>query len=132
MSIINCPECSHEISDTATNCPNCGKPLRTPNYVIETSATLSNAGNGKHIALIVSGLVLEIFALIIFCSFSTEYIDSKVLFGSDYNSYTYQTLAYIAIALRYGLTGILTGLGTIMQFMGGINLEGKATSRINK
>ena len=29
MALISCPECSHEVSDQATACPNCGFPLRT-------------------------------------------------------------------------------------------------------
>ena len=29
MALIPCPECSHEVSDQAVACPNCGYPLRT-------------------------------------------------------------------------------------------------------
>lgn len=29
MSLINCPECQKEVSDEATTCPHCGKPLPT-------------------------------------------------------------------------------------------------------
>lgn len=28
MPLIICPDCSKEISDTAYNCPNCGRPMR--------------------------------------------------------------------------------------------------------
>lgn len=28
MSLINCPECSHEVSDSAMSCPNCGFELK--------------------------------------------------------------------------------------------------------
>lgn len=27
MALINCPECSKRISDSASNCPNCGFPI---------------------------------------------------------------------------------------------------------
>lgn len=27
MALIKCPECNHEVSDTAKNCPNCGYKL---------------------------------------------------------------------------------------------------------
>lgn len=27
MALINCPECSKDISDQATACPNCGHPM---------------------------------------------------------------------------------------------------------
>ncbi len=30
MPIVNCPECGHDVSDSAVACPNCGKPLGTP------------------------------------------------------------------------------------------------------
>jgi uncharacterized OB-fold protein len=29
MSLINCPECGHEISTAAMECPNCGRPLHS-------------------------------------------------------------------------------------------------------
>lgn len=30
MSLITCPECAHEVSSTATACPNCGHPFAVP------------------------------------------------------------------------------------------------------
>ncbi len=30
MALINCPECSTEVSDTAMKCPKCGVQLRKP------------------------------------------------------------------------------------------------------
>lgn len=30
MSLINCPECGHEISTAAKECPNCGRPVHPP------------------------------------------------------------------------------------------------------
>ena len=30
MALIKCPECTTEVSDTALNCPKCGKQLRKP------------------------------------------------------------------------------------------------------
>jgi hypothetical protein len=30
MAMINCPECSSEVSDSAMKCPNCGVQLRKP------------------------------------------------------------------------------------------------------
>ena len=59
---------------------------------------------------------MEICGLIVFWSFDGEYIDLDVHFGSDYNTYTYQTFVYIAIALRWGISGILWGLGAHLQF----------------
>jgi hypothetical protein len=33
MALIYCPECGHEISDSAVACPNCGRPINTPHIV---------------------------------------------------------------------------------------------------
>lgn len=33
MALIKCPECNHEISDTATTCPNCGYPIKRKQHV---------------------------------------------------------------------------------------------------
>lgn len=29
MSLINCPECNHQVSDKAISCPNCGYPINS-------------------------------------------------------------------------------------------------------
>lgn len=41
MALINCPECSKEVSDKAPSCPNCGNPISTANdtQAIGTSLT---------------------------------------------------------------------------------------------
>lgn len=35
MALVNCPECSKEISDKATACPNCGTPLKEAQQPIQ-------------------------------------------------------------------------------------------------
>ncbi len=32
MALINCPECSKQISDKAVSCPNCGYPLNATSF----------------------------------------------------------------------------------------------------
>lgn len=29
MPLITCPDCHHQISDSAESCPHCGKPMQT-------------------------------------------------------------------------------------------------------
>ena len=36
MSMLLCPECSHEVSNTAVACPNCGHPMSPPAVQTET------------------------------------------------------------------------------------------------
>lgn len=35
MSLMNCPECGHEVSNEAVACPSCGRPLSAPTPVIQ-------------------------------------------------------------------------------------------------
>jgi hypothetical protein len=39
MSLINCPECGHEVSTSAIECPNCGRPLHRPAAAPDTVIT---------------------------------------------------------------------------------------------
>lgn len=33
MSLIQCPECNHDVSDKAVSCPNCGYPMNSPTSI---------------------------------------------------------------------------------------------------
>ncbi len=56
MSLINCPECNHQVSTLATSCPNCGAPVakaddhqdvvKKNENILETN--LSSSVNGTH------------------------------------------------------------------------------------
>ena len=35
MAIINCPECTHKISDQSVSCTNCGFPTSKMNFLIK-------------------------------------------------------------------------------------------------
>jgi hypothetical protein len=41
MSLIYCPECGHEVSNSAVACPNCGRPLATPPPVVEKKVVVA-------------------------------------------------------------------------------------------
>jgi len=41
MSLINCPECGHEISNEAVACPSCGRPMAAPTPVIRRKVVVA-------------------------------------------------------------------------------------------
>ena len=64
MALTKCPDCEKEISDQATSCVHCGRPMRRPG----TSTTLSHdvhkaavsAGNHAGIVGFIAGGILGI------------------------------------------------------------------------
>lgn len=69
MALINCPECGHDVSDTAESCPNCGysishylpRPRRTTLHTVKRYSY-----NFFLIILGVLFLLPSMFALIVF------------------------------------------------------------------
>lgn len=71
MSLINCPECGHEVSTSALECPNCGRPLHRPAAVpdsVVTAVPVERSGfpNWAFIPLGILGalLLLVVFLMI--------------------------------------------------------------------
>ena len=61
MALITCPECGHEVSDTAETCPNCGYKLKNStdlNFDLATQVRLDkNIKEGYYSRLIGLGIV---------------------------------------------------------------------------
>ncbi len=56
MSLINCPECGHEISDLAAACPQCGMPITLARTV---------SSNKINVPLIISVIAAALVGIII-------------------------------------------------------------------
>lgn len=68
MSLINCPECGHEVSTGATACPNCGhpfavhtNPIRSKQYVV-SEAEQSDFPKWVIIPVVIVGALILFFA----------------------------------------------------------------------
>lgn len=61
MALINCPECGHQMSDTAKKCPNCGAPLKKSTFKVEKDIAIS-------VSLLVVALGLLIGSIWIMCN----------------------------------------------------------------
>jgi predicted amidophosphoribosyltransferase len=74
MSLITCPDCRKEISDQATSCPHCGRPLNTSQSVkvedtdargfLGKPGTFSHAMNVGCLTIIIGLAVLILFFLV--------------------------------------------------------------------
>lgn len=74
MALINCPECGHQMSDTAKKCPNCGynlKPVDTKSWTLG-------------VLLVIIGLSLIVFSFITMANWgwgSIDYTTGSFLVG---------------------------------------------------
>lgn len=50
MALIQCPECSNKVSDTAAACPHCGAPVAPP------VATIQETGKGLKLEIFLASL----------------------------------------------------------------------------
>lgn len=78
MALINCPECGHQMSDTATKCPNCGYSNFRNNEIIKS------IGNHKH--YIISGVWGTVSLFIVFwgIGYSTHFSTSPIIIDEDF------------------------------------------------
>ena len=60
MSLMECPECGHDMSSLAEACPNCGYKLvreETINHSKEEKVNYSNSNNNDYMGSFVGGLI---------------------------------------------------------------------------
>ncbi len=73
MSLLDCPECAHKVSDRAFACPSCGYPLQAPTEgkprvwpgVIGNVAGTWISANALATIIVGGAMVIGFFALMI-------------------------------------------------------------------
>lgn len=70
MALIQCPDCSAQISDVAAACPHCGRPAAISKTTPETRA--AEARRRSAWALTILGYVLVALGFIIFIGMAAE------------------------------------------------------------
>jgi len=80
MSLIYCPECGHEISNSAVACPNCGRPIHAA-PVIERKVIVADMpredGGFPQWAFIPIGILAALLLLVIFFAMSRDNEDAN-------------------------------------------------------
>ncbi len=72
MSLILCPECSHEVSTTATACPNCARPMHAPPVLerkVIVAQPIDRDGGFPTWALIPIGLIGVVLIFVAYLAF---------------------------------------------------------------
>ena len=85
MSLIDCPECNKEVSDSSSSCTHCGFPLEKEKVLASNNSpdlTKSIKAHGK-LESIINKVVNVIFTLVyIFIFYITFFYDERVSFGN--------------------------------------------------
>lgn len=87
MALINCPECGHQMSDTAKRCPNCGYSNFRNNEIIKSirsNEIIKSIGNHKH--YIISGVLGAVSLFIVFfgIGWSTYFSTRPIRINADF------------------------------------------------
>lgn len=88
MALINCPECNNEVSNEATVCPHCGKPMPK-----SSSAPEQQKQNRKGCLIFLAPLLLILIIVFVVllsdsCKGSKDTIDYEIVSTSEYvNNY---------------------------------------------
>ena len=71
MALINCPECSTEVSDRAPTCPKCGSPIAIkeqqsvkPTAPVSESSQINISAASKHHRILITSVLVWFIAVI--------------------------------------------------------------------
>lgn len=96
MALINCPECGHQMSDTANKCPNCGYKVKNSSITKGFVSRINNPILGWLIVII--GLFLVGISMPTMSNFAIRYIDPY------YEEFYYGCILFLVgiFAMYYG------------------------------
>lgn len=105
MALINCPECSHQVSELAPSCPNCGAPIakilnpEKENPDGEKTTTIQETSKKLKVQIIISlaAVILGIFMLFFNAADSNSSIQS---FRYSNLLITFGIIGYIVTKMR--------------------------------
>ncbi len=72
MALIECPECSNQVSSHAASCPKCGCPIKSPQRAHAKSTTKSSSTGAAWV-------IIAVFTLLAIAFFSTADLPPKAL-----------------------------------------------------
>ena len=87
MALVKCEECSHQISDKAQNCPNCGVPLNNKKELITIKVHKEKTSIITYIIYILvflSTLLLISSNLVFLKTIRSEYTLQQIQFSTNY------------------------------------------------
>lgn len=107
MALITCPECKKKISDTASNCPNCGYQL-TPEKVSKIKKEEQQVQKGCAIGcLSIIAVISVLFAIIFFSSSDSPTSDESstsstraIVENSAWDGSVYQVMSWLEVNLK--------------------------------
>ena len=70
MALIKCPECSRDVSNKATACPNCAYPVARPRYGQRLVQVIEKTGRTWQGVRVVGWLLILVAAFVLFAEWA--------------------------------------------------------------
>ncbi len=140
MSLIKCPECHHEVSTEADNCPHCGYPLNkehkevienTPIEIKQWQSEIRDYSR-RRVTMIVFGSILTVIGLILFGVFTGLFVRDMATLGSQHGSagqISQTAIGYMGLMI---LASFIFAGGTALVVVGAVVNSVKIKKRENK
>lgn len=83
MSLMNCPECGHEVSNEAVACPGCGRPVVAPTPTFQRNVVIADTERNEFpkwlfIPIIIVGALVVFFMIVLLKNNDNEEANRRV------------------------------------------------------